>query len=209
MKILLLSATQFEIAPFLQTIHQPIDVLIGGVGIASTTFRLTNKLSHQHYDLVIQAGIAGMFPVLDNNNALALSDVFAVHQDAFGDLGAYENRVFKSVQDMNLENNIEWLHNPHWMLHKLPYKKVTAVTVNTITDDTELINAIQKKWQATIESMEGAALHYVCGQKQIPFIQLRAISNIVGDRNKANWTIKEAIENLNVSIAESINIVSQ
>ena len=45
--------------------------------------------------------------------------------------------------------------------------------------------------------MEGAAFHYVCLQQKIPFIQLRAISNYVGERNKTKWKMKEAIINLN------------
>ena len=45
--------------------------------------------------------------------------------------------------------------------------------------------------------MEGAAFHYLCLQEQVPFLQLRAISNHVGERNKANWKLKEAIHNLN------------
>jgi futalosine hydrolase len=45
--------------------------------------------------------------------------------------------------------------------------------------------------------MEGAALHYVCREANIPFIQVRAISNYVGERNKEHWKIKEAIDSLN------------
>ena len=45
--------------------------------------------------------------------------------------------------------------------------------------------------------MEGAAFHYVCLQENIPFVQLRAISNFVGERDKSKWLMKEAIENLN------------
>jgi futalosine hydrolase len=34
--------------------------------------------------------------------------------------------------------------------------------------------------------MEGAALHFVCLQEDISFIQLRAISNFVGERDSGN-----------------------
>ena len=44
--------------------------------------------------------------------------------------------------------------------------------------------------------MEGAALHYVCLHQNIPFIQLRAISNYVGERDKTKWKIDLAISNL-------------
>jgi futalosine hydrolase len=41
--------------------------------------------------------------------------------------------------------------------------------------------------------MEGAAFHYIGIMKSIPFIQIRGISNFVGERNKKNWKIDEAI----------------
>jgi futalosine hydrolase len=49
--------------------------------------------------------------------------------------------------------------------------------------------------------MEGAALHYVCLQENIPFLQIRSISNRVGERDKAKWEFKEAIKNLNKELA--------
>jgi futalosine hydrolase len=45
--------------------------------------------------------------------------------------------------------------------------------------------------------MEGAALHYTCLMENIPFIQLRAVSNFVGERDKNKWKMKEAIAVLN------------
>jgi futalosine hydrolase len=53
--------------------------------------------------------------------------------------------------------------------------------------------------------MEGAAVLYVAEMLDIPAIQIRSISNYVEPRNRENWKIKEAIENLNYQI---INILS-
>ena len=55
----------------------------------------------------------------------------------------------------------------------------------------------KEKFSADIETMEGAAFHYVCLHQQINFLQLRSISNIVGERDKTKWKTKEAINNLN------------
>ena len=48
-----------------------------------------------------------------------------------------------------------------------------------------------------IESMEGFPFFYVSLMKNIPFISLRAISNYVEPRNKENWQINAAVQNLN------------
>ena len=62
-----------------------------------------------------------------------------------------------------------------------------------------------QSFNADIETMEGAALHYVCLQEHIPFLQIRSISNHVGERDKTKWKIKEAIENLNKELQILIN----
>jgi len=38
--------------------------------------------------------------------------------------------------------------------------------------------------------------------EQIPFIQLRSISNYIADRNKKNWNLKDSIINLNKELIE-------
>ncbi len=50
------------------------------------------------------------------------------------------------------------------------------------------------------ESMEGAALHYVCLMEKIPFLQIRSVSNITGERDKSKWKLKEARESLHKSL---------
>ena len=54
--------------------------------------------------------------------------------------------------------------------------------------------------------MEGAALHYICLQDEISFVQIRTVSNYVGERDKTKWKIKEAFENLN---DELLNLIDQ
>ena len=56
-----------------------------------------------------------------------------------------------------------------------------------------------------MESMEGASLHYICLMENIPFLQLRAISNIAGERNKKKWKMDEAIINLNKELVRVLN----
>jgi futalosine hydrolase len=34
----------------------------------------------------------------------------------------------------------------------------------------------------------------------IPFLQIRSVSNVTGDRDKKRWKLKEAMENLNKSL---------
>jgi len=77
--------------------------------------------------------------------------------------------------------------------------------VNQISTQPTRIEQLKKKYGAVVESMEGAALHFICREANIPFIQIRAISNYVGERNKAHWKMKEAIEALNEVLVKYVD----
>ena len=52
--------------------------------------------------------------------------------------------------------------------------------------------------------MEGAALHYIGLQEKIPFLQIRSCSNYIAERNKKNWKMKDAIQQLNVELLKLV-----
>ncbi len=195
-RILLIAATQQEILPYLQMSHHH-DVLITGVGIPSTVFRLTRQLAHHHYDMVIQAGIAGAF----ENSFAKPGHVVQVTKEAFGDLGAFENGQFVDLQQMELNFDPIWMNDGSI---KTDLPEVKGITVQTVTNDRIVLSALASKWKADVESMEGAAASYVCQQKQVPFVQIRAISNTVGTRDKSFWHTGEAISNLNNALASIV-----
>jgi futalosine hydrolase len=65
----------------------------------------------------------------------------------------------------------------------------------------------EKKFDADIETMEGAAFFYSCLQLKIPFLQIRAISNFVEPRDKSKWNIPLALENLSTEIFDFLNTI--
>ena len=201
MRILLIAATRFEVSPCLmQYPRQPL--LITGVGPVNTTYRLTRHLLEQPADVVVQAGIAGRF----EHSPLQLADTCLISHDVLADAGAYEPPYWHSLHDLGLDEQQPWITchvQPAAHLH-LPVVK--GATVSTLTTNEAWINSLQLKWKADVESMEGAAAAYICAQMQIPFVQLRSISNTVGQRNKAQWKMQEAIENLNHWLAQLLKI---
>jgi len=84
----------------------------------------------------------------------------------------------------------------------LKYK--TALTSDTISNDPLRINAIGKKYNPDIETMEGAAFFYTANEFDIPSIQIRAISNYVGETDKSLWKIKESIVELNRFVNQEV-----
>ena len=100
------------------------------------------------------------------------------------------------------------LVNPYTVLVKRTrLKKAKAVTVNEITTQKKRAVYLADRYGAKLESMEGASLHFACLMENISFLQVRAVSNIVGERNKKKWNLPLAIGNLNkelVRLLESL-----
>ena len=203
MKILVVAATEFEIEPFIFN-NISADILITGVGSPACTYALTKRLQQSKYDFVIQAGIAGTF-----KNSFPLGQTFLIKTDVFADVGIYENERFftlfeKKFADPNaapyknglLENLIENIFG---------VATAKSITVNTVTDNFMQTSLFTEKYDPDLESMEGAAFHYVSLQENVPFLQLRSVSNFVGERVKTNWKMKESIESLNENLSRIVH----
>ncbi|MEA3427502.1 MAG: futalosine hydrolase [Bacteroidota bacterium] len=178
-----------------------------GVGMLASAVSLSRMVLEDKPDLVIQVGIAGCF-----DTSQPLGKVVVISDESLADMGVQEDGKWRDIFDLKLEKSSyhpfekRKLPNP-WLsaynLLKLP--KVSAITINEISTDPDRIKQLIKKYNPVTESMEGAALHYVCREARIPFLQIRAISNYIGERNKANWDLKNAIENLNQTLIKYID----
>ena len=199
MKVLITAATAMELELIKsETIrYDGVEIIfyVTGVGAVSTVFNLSEILHKEKFDIVIQVGIAGSF-----DKQLALGDAVVVEKELLYEMGVFENNHYKTVFEMGLIDGdtkpftSSTLINPHTVLLDLTgLKKAMAITNNEISTSATKIKLYNEKYGAEIESMEGGAFHYVAIMKSISFIQLRGISNYVGDRDKNNWKIKEAI----------------
>ncbi len=219
MKILIVSATLNEIEMTINSFKvatkvnnnfysvffsdSEIDFLITGIGSYSTIYQLTKQLSKQKYDLVINAGIAGAF-----DKKIKLGTVVYVVSEQIADLGVDDNGTFKTIFEQNFTapntppfDNGKLLNNNNL---DISFKKATAITTNTVSGNNQNIEKLITKFNADIETMEGAAFFYVCLQEEQKFAEIRAISNYVEARNKNNWEIDKAIKNLNLELQEII-----
>jgi futalosine hydrolase len=209
--ILLVAATALEISPCIEWVGAQrkiqADVLISGIGLTATAYHLTRQLTMKKYDGVIQAGVAGCFDF-----TVPLGSVVAVKQDTIADQSVVELEKLKTLFDLKLVPANKYPFSKGWLLNtnknllkKSGLKKVKGISVNQITTSPSMIKFYKQKFHPVTESMEGAALHYVCLMENIPFIQLRSISNYIGERNKKKWDMKDSIVNLNETLISTIN----
>ncbi|MBO9572581.1 MAG: futalosine hydrolase [Chitinophagaceae bacterium] len=219
MKIVIASATENEVNTTGQWLKNPpplrgtpffkggelaleVDLLVTGVGSTATTYSLTKYIVQHRPDLIIQAGIGGSF-----THDLPLETVVLVGKEVFADLGAVENQAITDIFDLGLAAADEhpftdkMLVNPgikKWENTGLPI--VRGATINMVSSSSMQVNMIKEKYNPVVESMEGAALHFVCLKEGIPFLQIRAISNYCGERDKSKWKLKESIASLNTEL---------
>jgi futalosine hydrolase len=211
MKIIVTAATSFEIQPTINAFaNSNVQFQVTGIGMLATAFSLTKLILLEKPDIVIQAGIAGSF-----DTHLPLGKVVTINSETIGDLGVQENNNWKDVFDLKLvdANSLPFtnkqLQNPYLaQLNTLALEEVAAITVNEISTNKQRISQLQAKYNPTIESMEGAALHYVCNSLQVPFIQLRSISNYIGERDKTKWQMQKAITNLNETLIKLLHTLN-
>ena len=205
MKILVCAATEMEIAP---TIHflalkpnYSIEVLITGVGMMACAYALTKSLISHPPELIVQAGVAGSLDA-----TLPLSQVVVVKNETIGDLGVEESAGFHSLFDIKLirPDTFPWknckLCNENQMVNETGLPVVDGVTVNEISTNPSRIDYYHNRLNARIETMEGAALHYVGLLEKIPFLQIRSLSNFIGERDKTKWMMEKAVIHLNKTL---------
>tara|TARA_B100000902_G_scaffold160620_1_gene156260 strand:- start:78 stop:656 length:579 start_codon:yes stop_codon:yes gene_type:complete len=182
MKILIVAATELEV---ISKRTRDFPVLITGVGMVNTAIQLTKSLIDSKYELILNIGIAGSF-----SEDILIGDVVEVVEDNFSEVGYEEQYKFSKFSDFQIKTSYK-------VEGKTNLKKVKGITVNKVHGRLDTINEIKNRIDVDIETMEGASIFQLSKEFNIPCMQIRAISNIVGIRDKDAWDIPLAIENLN------------
>lgn len=212
MKILIVSATKFEITPLLEKMEsvneegrtficeykqKKICFVVTGIGMVATAYH-TGKLLDDTYDIAFNIGICGSF-----NKNLETGTVVNIYEDLFSELGAEDDDHFLTLQDLELDG-ISKITNTSGALHSIieSLPRVNGITVNTTHGKEASIQKVIERFHPYVESMEGAAFMFACEHEQIPYVQIRAVSNYVEKRNRESWNIPLAIEQLNKKMLE-------
>jgi len=226
MKILLVSATSFEITPVIDFLNSDfqktsefvfkkegleIQILITGVGMPLASYCLGKILSIQKFDFAINAGVAGAF----SKENFDIGDVVNVIKERFADLGAEDaDGSFIDIIELGLMSESFLKSKNGWLVNSNAgefdfLKKASGISINKVHGCKESIEKIKKKFpEAEIESMEGAAFFLCCNMENLPFLELRSISNFVEPRDVESWNLPLAIENLNSVLTAILSTLS-
>lgn len=160
--------------------------------------------------LVIGAGIAGSYV-----GSISPGAVVITVSDCFADMGVDDNGRFIPLFGAGLADADTYPFTGG----RIPCKgkwfdlaaafipAVRGATVNMSSGSQAVIDRIRMTWDPEIETMEGAWLAYTCAMAGIPWISVRAVSNMVEPRNLKNWDIQLALRNLEQKMADLLKMI--
>lgn len=187
-------------------------VLVTGVGGAAMSWSLQRRITAAVPSLVIGAGIAGSYS--DNYPP---GSVVTVGSECFADMGLDDNGKFISLFDAGLAGADTPPFSDGRIICSGRYldlaltvaPRVRGATVNMTSGSAQVIDRIRRAWDPEIETMEGAWLAYVCAMAGIPWISLRAVSNMVEPRNRELWDTPLALRNLREKLFQFLELIKE
>jgi futalosine hydrolase len=184
-------------------------LVVSGYDKANAAHALTCLLEVHLPDLVLQFGIAGGF----GGQGLGLRDLVLATSEVYADTGTSSPEGWLSTEAfglplLELDGREFWneflldealvgraafvLSSASWGADAPVVASGPALTVSRVTGLAHEAEELRTRWQALSESMEGAAAAQVCTIYGVPFLEVRAVSNLVGDRDRATWDLRGA-----------------
>ncbi|WP_019637967.1 futalosine hydrolase [Paenibacillus fonticola] len=177
------------------------DVRLAGVGpiaaAANTAAILTDGPPPiPAWDLVISAGIGGGF-----TGAAEIGSVVMATMIIAADLGAESQEGFLSLEELGFGSSriaAEATLTERWAKAAaavgIPVCTAPILTLSTVTGSEATANLLSQRVPgAAAEAMEGYGVAMAAHNLQLPVLEIRAISNTVGPRQRELWKIKDAL----------------
>ncbi|MBU4327770.1 MAG: futalosine hydrolase [Proteobacteria bacterium] len=206
--ILAVAATEFEMNPFLQLLEQEAEepscfTLISGVGPVETTLRLTRYLERRdpRIDMVLNFGVAGAYisALSPGKRNVSLLDLCLAEQESLGDFGICFSDHIEPLDeklggstDFPMDQSLLQQAGQILAHHGQPYRCGNFVTVSAASTTRQRGAMLAARFQGLCENMEGAAAARVCAEFSLPLLEVRAVSNLVEDRDLKRWKMAEA-----------------
>ena len=182
-------------------------VVVTGVGAVNTAHALTAYFAtHPKPSLVIQTGIAGAYVPAN----VAVGSVLLADTEIYGDAGVLTPDGWRPMEEIGIPLiEATSSHPARFNYFPLDADLVSRaanaagtlvsrtgkfLTLAQVTGVRTAGDALYERFGALCESMEGAAAAHVCALHDVPFLEVRGVSNLVENRDRAKWRIAEAAD---------------
>jgi futalosine hydrolase len=187
-----------------------ITLLHSGVGKANAAAATSSLLGFFRPEAVIVLGCGGAFP----GSGLRVGDLAVASEEIYGDEGVLTADGFLDMEALQLPLV---QRNGHCFFNRYPTSPLlrekargllssgtddtfpaTAsgpfVTVSTCSGTLAAGTELARRTGGICENMEGAAVAQICAMNNVPFMEIRGISNLVEDRDISRWNLNEGAE---------------
>ncbi len=205
-RVLIMTAVSAEREAVLRGLHgdSRFNVLLAGVGSVVAAVNTARALVTAEYSLVISAGIGGGFQGRAEVGSLVMANEIVV-----ADLGAETPEGFCTLDELgfgftHVQTNATLLDRISVALiaAKIPVNIGPVLTVSTVTGTAaRAVKLAARVPGATAEAMEGYGVGVAALDRGLPVLEIRAISNMVGPRDRSTWRIEEALDILEAASA--------
>jgi futalosine hydrolase len=174
-----------------------------GVGKANAAHGATLLLENYSTDLMLMIGCGGAY----RKSGLAPGSLAVAGSEIFGDEGAITPEGWKSMKELGFPlyvRGVKKFYNTISLDRRLVRKasKILSVftpcsgpfvTVSEVSGTDERAAEMERRFSGICENMEGAPVAYLCALYDVPFLELRGISNIVKKRDRKEWDLESAM----------------
>jgi futalosine hydrolase len=178
--ILVVCAVRAELRGFAP--REGVEELVCGVGPVEAAVETARMLATSRFDAVVNAGLGGAF-----RGRARIGDAVIVAEERFAEFGLEGGRSVTLPDGVRLVDRAFASDDLLSRIAGIPYATGTGVTVAQVTTTDATAERLRAAHDADVESMEGFAVLRACERAGVPALEVRGISNYVGDRSESGW----------------------
>ncbi|WP_455351473.1 futalosine hydrolase [Streptomyces sp. SYSU K217416] len=182
------------------------DVVAVGAGPAASAAGAATALATTPYDLAVSAGIGGGFQPAAPPGSLVVADAIVA-----ADLGAETPDGYLAVEELGFGRSVH-LPPPGLTAHvarALGALIAPVLTVSTVTGTAARAAELAARHpRAGAEAMEGFGVAEAAAVHSVPVLEIRAVSNTVGPRDRAAWRIGDALAALTEGFGKLVPVLN-
>ncbi|MEW5802848.1 MAG: futalosine hydrolase [bacterium] len=219
--IILTAAMPFETAWISSQLLYPRHILLGkftalqgslhgsqvlifhlGVGKTNAAHGATLLLEKYYPRLMLLIGCGGAY----RGSGLQPGDLAIANKEIFGEEGVVTSQGWRSTHFLNLpllrkgdrayynafEMDQTVLNRAISILQKFNPKIGPFITISEVSGTQARAEEMEQRFHGICENMEGAAVAQLCTLYEVPFLEIRGISNLVKERNRDEWDLASA-----------------
>ncbi len=185
----------------------------GGMGKANAAHAATLLVARFNPEALLIFGVGGAYP----SSGAGVGDVALASEEIAADEGVLTPEGFKDAEFIGIpllktagqeifstyRSSERLLHQARKTLLSHPGGAVMSgpfVTLSTCTGTAARSRELEDRYHGLCENMEGAAAVHVATCHDVPWLEVRGISNIVEDRNLRRWNIPKAAEAVQTAV---------